>query len=131
MSVAQCWFATKKEPVCSFSIETADVSDVFLYFHHLSIWTDIFCSVNANASWMGPRERRYETRTDPGREQSPPWDTPPPAVGRKYQNIYQKWRRPPDSHSNTYAALDVKNQSPDYDTLMMLKPAASDRHPAV
>ncbi|XP_048864837.1 uncharacterized protein LOC125739110 isoform X7 [Brienomyrus brachyistius] len=72
-----------------------------------------------------------ETRTDPGREQSPPWDTPPPAVGRKYQNIYQKWRRPPDSHSNTYAALDVKNQSPDYDTLMMLKPAASDRHPAV
>ncbi|XP_048864839.1 uncharacterized protein LOC125739110 isoform X9 [Brienomyrus brachyistius] len=40
-------------------------------------------------------------------------------------------RRPPDSHSDTYAALDVKNQSPDYDTLMMLKPAASDRHPAV
>ncbi|XP_048864836.1 uncharacterized protein LOC125739110 isoform X6 [Brienomyrus brachyistius] len=69
--------------------------------------------------------------TDPGREQSPPRDTPPSAVGRKYQNIYQKWRRPPDSHSDTYAALDVKNQSPDYDTLMMLKPAASDRHPAV
>ncbi|XP_072566476.1 uncharacterized protein [Paramormyrops kingsleyae] len=40
-------------------------------------------------------------------------------------------RRPTDSHSDTYAALDVNNQSPDYDTLMMLKPADSDRYPAV